>query len=71
MPTCPSGNSHKTIGAFVYGFAGKSVVDDVMKHNSTARMRRLVHFDPRAQRGDPDRNLVFYANVEITVEAPI
>lgn len=50
--------SHQAVGAFGYGLARESVVDDVVQNDAAAGVRRCVYVLSRAEGGDVQRHAV-------------
>ena len=63
------GDRNQSVGAFVDGFMGKTVVDDVVQHHAAVRVNRFVDKLLRPQRGNHQGRFVFHAQLQVVAQA--
>ena len=58
----------QAVCALLHRLVGEGVGDHIVHDDTAIGMYRLVHFNPRAERGDDDRDLVFHTKLEILLK---
>ncbi len=71
MSACTSRNGDKAISAFVDGFFGKFIVDDIMQYDAAIGMNRFVQFDACTQRGNDDGHFILHTQSQIFFQAVV
>jgi hypothetical protein len=68
---CPGGHRDQPVGALLDGLFRELVVDHVVQRDAAIGVHRLVHLDPRAERGDDDGHAPLDHDLEVALEARV